>query len=134
MISIAQFARSLILFTNEARDIQWESAMPNAHTQDIEGAPAQTERPKSSFPSPDNKNGRLFTTVHLSEYQKHKIASAGIRHGKLTVNFLTGLGIRRSNAERLREELCSHSLMVFNERGEALMTEAGLRSFNRITQ
>ena len=134
MIGMGQFARSLICFTNEARDIQWESSMPKAHIQEIPIEQSLVQRGKSAFPSPDNKNGRLFTTVHLSEYQKHSIASAAVEHGKLTINFLTGLGVQRDGAERLREDLCSHSLLKFNERGEALVTAPGLRSFKAMLQ
>jgi hypothetical protein len=131
MLGVLAFAKSLIDFTNEARDIQWEQSMPKVEVKPIE-VDHQPHGARASFPSPQNPHGLLFTTVGLNENQRRNIAEAAIQHGKLTVNYLTSLGLRRDDAERLREELVSHNLLMFNDRHETVVTKSGRKSFIKL--
>ncbi len=131
LIGASTFAYALISYTNEARDIQYES---HVQSRPVETYVPQTDPNalRAFFPSPEHKNGLLFTDVQLTEQQKTAIARAALQHGKLTVNYLIGIGIPRDAAERLREELVSHNLLMFNERGETVLTLDGERSFAQI--
>ena len=128
MIGVFAFSKSLIAFTQEARDIQWECAMPRVEPVSIKELPSPQGK-RASFPSPEHRHGVLFTSVEINDEQKARIVEAGLQHEKLTINYLTSLGIKREDAERLREELVSHGLLDYNERHEAVLTENGKRSF-----
>ena len=133
MLGVIAFAKALINFTQEARDIQWESSMPKR--EPVAEVPykelLRSKIQRATFPSPLHKKGMLFTSVELDNEQKERVVEAGLQHGKLTVNYLTSLGIKRENAERLREELVSHGLLSYNDRHEAVLTEQGVKSFRR---
>lgn len=133
VIGVFAFAKALIDFTKEARDIQWETSMPQREELPVVKSVASTDSyERASFPSPRHRNGLLFTSVALSDKQRDDIASSALQHGKLTVNYLTSLGLTREDAERLREELAAHSLVSFNERNEAVLTDEGRKSFEAL--
>lgn len=130
------FCVYLYRFTQEARDIQWQKNLPSLIEPDEPDEPDSNQHAlitsKTSLPSPRNKNGTLWITVNLNNDQRESIARTALRHGKLTVNYLQSIGLRRAQAERLREELVRHDLLMFNDRNEAVVTNDGVASFKKI--
>ena len=137
IIDVGTFAKSLVEFTGEARDIQWKNSMaydPPVQT-DVGGIDTDDDTDeRGSFPSPRHRNGMLFVSAGLSETQRHEIAATALQHQKLTVNYLTSIGLKREDAERLREELVGHGLLMFNERNEAVITDDGCKSFGKVAR
>lgn len=137
VIGVIAFAKALIDFTQEARDIQWQTHIPPIQMQAQQPMLIQEDtldRKRASFPHPAHRNGMLFTDIELTDEQRNSIAQSVLQHGKLTINYLIGIGLRREDAELLREELVSHNLLMFNERNEAVLTEDGERSFAQLTR
>lgn len=132
-VGVGSFSKALIEFTNDAHNIIWESNLSVSQPQSVDNvSPPPAHAKRGSFPHPDHKNGMLMLSVKLTDQQREEIAQAGINHGKLTVNFLVGVGLSRENAERLREELVGHRLAHFDERQRAIITAKGKRSFRKL--
>jgi hypothetical protein len=130
---VLAWGKSLIEYTCDARNIIWESqfspSQPEQKTTDT--SQTNTSGKRGAFPSPEG-NGLLVTSVTLTDAQHRGVAQEAVNNGKLRINALMSMGIKRGDAERLRSELAGHELIFFNAKGEAVVTNRGYDSFGKV--
>jgi hypothetical protein len=132
-VSLVMFARALVNYTNEDRDI-----LNSRYWYETEEAPISESNQTDTNTSQDTiipqsrGNGHFILHIGLSVTQLNSIANAMLNTGTLTVNYIESLGISRQNAEKLREELSEYKLLSFDDKGRVRLTQDGERVCNRI--
>lgn len=124
--ALLKYAKALLEFTNEDRDILCSQYFNNDQQQSPTNEMSEQETENDGITVIPNKwNGHFYLHIGLSESQKKTIAETMLKTKTLTVNYIESLGVSRQNAERLRVEFAEFGILEFDKRGRTKLTKDG---------